>query len=120
MATSEDVLRAARRIETRSRTRSGSFLRSRLVAPPLCGLSGASRFPGQLEDQTSIEDSDEDNEYEDEDADAANDGAFWMRTTRRQVFRSQEESLLQKSKIPHWKCHQLSKLQEVLPPQPLL
>jgi len=95
MATSEDVLRAARRIETRSRTRSGSFLRSRTSsATSLRSLWEPAASPGQLEDQTSIEDSDEDNEYEDEDADAANDGAFWMRTTRRpSVQKSRRESV---------------------------
>jgi hypothetical protein len=87
MATSEEVLRAARRIEHHSRTRSGSSLRSRTSSatslrsvwePPSVPIAAAN----QAESDDSS-DNDDDNEYEDEDADAANDGAFWMRSTRR-------------------------------------
>lgn len=86
MATSEEVIRAARRIEHHSRTRSGSSLRSRnSSATSLRSVWEPATSPVPVEDcQTLSDDSDIDaNEYEDEDADAANDDAFWMRSTRR-------------------------------------
>lgn len=89
MATTEEVVRAARRIEYHSRTRSGTSLRSRTSsATSLRSLWEAASSPSPLvEAQTSSEDSDsnsdENDEYEDEDADAANDDAFWMRSSRR-------------------------------------
>ncbi|KAL2066558.1 hypothetical protein VTL71DRAFT_2629 [Oculimacula yallundae] len=81
MATSEEVLRAARRIEHHTRTRSGSSLRSRTSSATSLRSVWEPSSPPILAD--SDENSDEDdNEYEDEDADAAHDGAFWMKSRR--------------------------------------
>jgi hypothetical protein len=85
MATSEEVLRAARRIEHHSRTRSGGSLKSRTSSAtslrslwePASPL-GPSNIPALHEDTEG----DNEYEYEDEDADAENDGAFWMRSRR--------------------------------------
>jgi hypothetical protein len=84
MATSEEVLRAARRIEHHSRTRSGGSLRSRTSSATslrsvweCASTSLPTDIPALDEDSD-----DDDNEYEDEDADAAHDGAFWMRSRR--------------------------------------
>jgi hypothetical protein len=83
MATSEEVLRAARRIEHHTRTRSGSSLRSRTSsATSLRSVWEPASTPAPLDAPSLSEDSDDDNEYEDEDAYAANDGAFWMRSRR--------------------------------------
>lgn len=84
MSTSEEVLRAARRLEHHSRTRSGSSLRSRASsATSLRSLWEPARSPAPAENLPLSDDSDDnDNEYEDEDDDAAQDGAFWMRTRR--------------------------------------
>jgi hypothetical protein len=83
MAISEEVLRAARRIEHHTRTRSGSSLRSRTSsATSLRSVWELASTPAPLHTFSTNEDSDDDNEYEDEDADAANDGAFWMRSRR--------------------------------------
>jgi len=82
MATSEEVLRAARRIEHHTRTRSGSSLRSRTSsATSLRSVWEPSSPPAQV-DLGEDSDEDDDNEYEDEDADAAHDGAFWMKSRR--------------------------------------
>jgi hypothetical protein len=84
MARSEEVLRAARRIEHHTRTRSGGSLRSRTSsATSLRSLWEPASSPPPLDHAPSDESSEDDGEYEDEDADAANDGAFWMRSTRR-------------------------------------
>ncbi|KAG0648057.1 mga2 [Hyphodiscus hymeniophilus] len=84
MATSDEVLRAARRIEHHTRTRSGGSLRSRTSsATSLRSLWQPASNPPPLDHDLSDEGSDDDNEFEDEDADAAEDGAFWMRSTRR-------------------------------------
>jgi hypothetical protein len=82
MATSEEVLRAARRIEHHSRTRSGGSLRSRTSsATSLRSVWESASTPLPTDIPALAEDSDDDdNEYEDEDA--ANDGAFWMRSRR--------------------------------------
>jgi hypothetical protein len=84
MATSEEVLRAARRIEHHSRTRSGGSLKSRTSsATSLRSVWESASTPAPSDIPAPDEDSSEgDNEYEDEDADAANDGAFWMRSRR--------------------------------------
>jgi Ankyrin repeats (3 copies)/IPT/TIG domain len=83
MATSEEVLRVARRIEHHTRTRSGSSLRSRTSsATSLRSLWEPSSTPAAADHALSDDSEDGDNEYEDEDADAANDGAFWMRSRR--------------------------------------
>jgi hypothetical protein len=84
MATSEEVLRAARRIEHHSRTRSGSSLRSRASsATSLRSLWEPTALTPAVDNLALSEDSDaDDNEYEDEDDDAAHDGAFWMRSRR--------------------------------------
>jgi hypothetical protein len=84
MATSEEVLRAARRIEHHSRTRSGTSLRSRTSsATSLRSVWEPLSTPAPLDNHSFSDDSaDDDNEYEDEDADAANDGVFWMRSRR--------------------------------------
>ncbi|KAE9372055.1 hypothetical protein N431DRAFT_482923 [Stipitochalara longipes BDJ] len=83
MATSEEVLRAARRIEHHSRTRSGGSLKSRTSsATSLRSLWEPASTPAPSDIPALDEDSEGDNEYEDEDADAANDGAFWMRSRR--------------------------------------
>ncbi|KAK2624274.1 hypothetical protein QTJ16_006224 [Diplocarpon rosae] len=81
MASSDEVLRAARRIEHQSRTRSGSSLRSRTnSATSLRSVwePSSPRVPVQL----GVDSDDDGNEYEDEDADADHDGAFWMRSRR--------------------------------------
>ncbi|CZT07457.1 related to SPT23-suppressor of TY retrotransposon [Rhynchosporium agropyri] len=81
MATSEEVLHAARRIEHHTRNRSGSSLRSRTnSATSLRSLwePYSSAAPADLDEDSD----DDDNEYEDEDADAAHDGAFWMKSRR--------------------------------------
>ncbi|RDW83201.1 hypothetical protein BP5796_04692 [Coleophoma crateriformis] len=84
MASSEEVYRAARRIEYHSRTRSGSSLRSRTSsATSLRSLWEPELGGSQIDNHSIVSDSeDDDNEYEDEDADAAVDGAFWMRSRR--------------------------------------
>ena len=84
MATSEEVLRATRRIEHHSRTRSVDSLRSRnSSATSLRSLWEPTSTPALADITTHDEDSDaDDNEYENEDADAANNGAFWMRSRR--------------------------------------
>lgn len=83
MATSVDVLRAARRIEHHTRTRSGGSIQSRTSsATSLRSVWEPVPNPPPA-DYTLSDDSEDDKEYEDEDADAANDGAFWMRSTRR-------------------------------------
>ncbi|TVY29784.1 Protein MGA2 [Lachnellula hyalina] len=83
MATSEEVLRVARRIEYRTRTRSGSSLRSRTTsATSLRSLWEPSSTLAPADNALSDDSDDGDNEYEDEDADAALDGAFWMRSRR--------------------------------------
>jgi hypothetical protein len=84
MATSEEVLRAARRIEHHSRTRSGGSLRSRTSsATSLRSVWEPASTPAPADIPSLDEDSDDDDhEYEDEDANAANDGAFWMRSRR--------------------------------------
>ena len=84
MATSDEVLRAARRIEHHTRTRSGGSLRSRTSsATSLRSVWEPASSPPPLDHTLSDDSSDDDNEYENEDADAANDEAFWMRSTRR-------------------------------------
>ncbi|KAH9217213.1 hypothetical protein DL95DRAFT_295711 [Leptodontidium sp. 2 PMI_412] len=81
MATSEEVLRAARRIEHHTRTRSGSSLRSRTSsATSLRSVWEPSSPPAPVD--LGEDSDDDDNEYEDEDADAAHDGAFWMKSRR--------------------------------------
>ncbi|TVY21090.1 Protein MGA2 [Lachnellula arida] len=94
MATSEEVLRIARRIEYHTRTRSGSSLRSRTnSATSLRSLwePSSTLAPG---DHALSDDSDEgDNEYEHEDADAANDGAFWMRSRRPSAQKPRKEDV---------------------------
>ncbi|KAH7370736.1 hypothetical protein BKA65DRAFT_522347 [Rhexocercosporidium sp. MPI-PUGE-AT-0058] len=81
MATSEEVLRAARRIEHHTRTRSGSSLRSRTSsATSLRSVWEPSSPPAPVD--MGEDSDDEDHEYEDEDADAAHDGAFWMKSRR--------------------------------------
>ncbi|TVY75554.1 Protein MGA2 [Lachnellula suecica] len=93
MATSEEVLRIVRRIEHHTRTRSGSSLRSRTSsATSLRSLWEPASTPGL--DHALDEDSDDgDNEYEDEDADAANDGAFWMRSRRPSAQKSTKKEV---------------------------
>jgi hypothetical protein len=96
MATSAEVLNATRRIEQHSRTRSGSSLRSRTSsATSLRSLWEPTPSTPVKEHESSNDVSDDDdNEYEDEDADAANDGAFWMRSTRRHsTQKSRSQSL---------------------------
>ncbi|KAE8449723.1 hypothetical protein EG329_007498 [Mollisiaceae sp. DMI_Dod_QoI] len=83
MATSEEVLRAARRIEHHSRTRSGGSLRSRTSSATSLRSVWEPVTPMSAETHALGDDSDDDNEYEDEDADAAHDGAFWMRSRSR-------------------------------------
>ncbi|KUJ09195.1 uncharacterized protein LY89DRAFT_598700 [Mollisia scopiformis] len=83
MATSEEVLRAARRIEHHSRTRSGGSLRSRTSSATSLRSVWEPTTPLPIDNHALSDDSDDDNEYEDEDADAANDGAFWMRSKSR-------------------------------------
>jgi len=102
MATSEEVLRAARRIEHHSRTRSGTSLRSRTSsATSLRSVWEPAASPAPIEEtQTSSEDSEDDNEYEDEDADAANDDAFWMRSTRRPSTQKSRRQSVAAEKLP--------------------
>ena len=85
MATSDEVLRAARRIEHHTRTRSGGSLRSRTSsATSLRSVWETASSPPPLDHSLSDDgSSDDDKDYNDEDADATNDGAFWMRSTRR-------------------------------------
>jgi hypothetical protein len=84
MSTSDEVRRAARRIEHHSRTRSGSSLRSKTSsATSLRSLWEPTRLTSAVDNLALSDDSDaNDNEYEDEDDDAAQDGAFWMRSRR--------------------------------------
>ena len=95
MATSEEVLRAARRIEHHSRTRSGTSLRSRTSsATSLRSVWEPLSTPVPVDYHSPSEDSSEDdNEYEDEDADAANDGVFWMRSRRASAQKSTSEEV---------------------------
>ncbi|KAH7413304.1 hypothetical protein BKA64DRAFT_692403 [Cadophora sp. MPI-SDFR-AT-0126] len=87
MATSEEVLRAARRIEHHTRTRSGSSLRSRTSsATSLRSVWEPSSPPAHVD--LGEDSDDDDNEYEDEDADAAHDGAFWMKSRRQSAQKS--------------------------------
>ena len=82
MATSEEVLHAARRVEHHRRTRSASSLKSRASSvTSLRSVWEPSSTPSLAQD--SSDESDGDKEYEDEDADAANEDAFWMRSARR-------------------------------------
>ena len=82
MATSEEVLRATRRIENHTRRHSGSFRSRTSSATSLRSVWEPASSSAPVE-QALSDSSDDDNEYEDEDADAANDGAFWMRSSRR-------------------------------------
>ncbi|KAF4633255.1 hypothetical protein G7Y89_g4860 [Cudoniella acicularis] len=83
MATSDEVLHAARRIEHHSRTRSGSSLRSRTSsATSLRSVWQPTSTPALVGDALGEDPDDGDNEYEDEDADAATDGVFWMKSRR--------------------------------------
>jgi hypothetical protein len=96
MTSSEEVLRAARRIEQHRRSRSGSSLRSRTSsATSLRSLWEPARSPVLIDHSTSSEDSSDgnDNEYEDEDDDAAHDGAFWMRSRRASAQMSPRKEL---------------------------
>jgi hypothetical protein len=84
MTTSDEVIRAARRAEHHNRSRSGSSLKSRTSsATSLRSVWGSASTPAPFSTQSTSDDSDDDNQYEDDDADTANDGAFWMRSTRR-------------------------------------
>ncbi|CAG8953965.1 hypothetical protein HYFRA_00009064 [Hymenoscyphus fraxineus] len=84
MATSEEVLRVTRRVENHTRRRSGSSMKSRSnSATSLRSVWEPLTRPESSDDSAVSDDSDGDNEYEDEDADAANEGAFWMRSIRR-------------------------------------
>jgi hypothetical protein len=83
MATSEEVLHTARRIEHHRRTRSASSLKSRASSvTSLRSLWAPPSTPSLAGSADSSDDSD-DMEYEDEDADVANEDAFWMRSARR-------------------------------------
>jgi hypothetical protein len=96
MATSEEVLRAARRIEHHRRTRSASSLKSRASSvTSLRSVWESASTPSLDRDNSSSEDSDDDKEYEAEDANAASDDAFWMRPTRRpSTQKSRKESVV--------------------------
>jgi hypothetical protein len=83
MATSEEVLRAARRIEHHRRTRSASSLKSRASSVTSLPSVWEPASTPSLVPSSSSEESDGDKEYEDDDADAPDDDAFWMRSTRR-------------------------------------
>ncbi|KAF8857551.1 hypothetical protein BDZ45DRAFT_428120 [Acephala macrosclerotiorum] len=83
MATSEEVLHAARRIEHHTRTRSGGSLRSRTSSATSLRSVWQPITPLPVDNHALSDDSDDDNEYEGEDADAAHDGAFWMRSRSR-------------------------------------
>lgn len=81
MATSDEVLRAARRIEHHSRTRSGTSLRRSRAssATSLRSVWEQASTPLPIENLALSDESDDD-EYEHEDADTTNDGAFWMKS----------------------------------------
>ncbi|KAK6583683.1 hypothetical protein PZA11_003413 [Diplocarpon coronariae] len=81
MATSDEVIRAARRIEHRSRTRSGSSLRSRTSSATSLRSVWEPSSPC-VPVELGVDSDGDDKEFEDEDADAAHDGAFWMRSRR--------------------------------------
>lgn len=84
MATSDEVLRAARRIEHHRRTRSASSLKSRASSvTSLRSVWEPASTPDLARSEDSSDDSDGDNEYQVEDADTANEDAFWMRSARR-------------------------------------
>lgn len=84
MATSEEVVHAARRIERHRRSLSASSLKSRASsATSLRSVWEPSSTPSLARSVDSSDDSDGDEEYEDEDADTANEDAFWMRSARR-------------------------------------
>jgi hypothetical protein len=101
MATSDEVLRAARRIEHHTRTRSGGSLRSRTSsATSLRSVWEPASSPPPLDHALSDDSSDDGNEYEDEDADAANDGAFWMRSSRRPSTQKSRSASLVPEKDP--------------------
>jgi hypothetical protein len=94
LSTSEEVLRVARRIEHHTRTRSGSSLRSRTSsATSLRSLWEPASQPTPADHALSEDSDDGDNEYEDEDADAANDGAFWMRSRRASAQKPTKEEV---------------------------
>ena len=101
MATSDEVLRAARRIEHHTRTRSGGSLRSRTSsATSLRSVWESASSPPPLDHIPSDESSSEDNEFEDEDADTANEGAFWMRSSRRPSAQKSRSASLISEKDP--------------------
>jgi hypothetical protein len=94
MATSEEVSRMTRRIEHHSRTRSGSSMKSRTSSATSLRSVWEPLARSPTVEQAFEGDSDDgNNEYEDEDADAANDGAFWMRSTRRQSAQKQRSEV---------------------------
>jgi hypothetical protein len=103
MATTDEVLYAARRIEHHTRTRSGSSLRSRTnSATSLRSLWEPASSPPPPDHILSEDSTDDENEYEyeDEDADAAHDGAFWMSASRKAIIQKSRSASLVSDKDP--------------------
>lgn len=88
MATSEEVLHAARRIENYSRTRRDGSLRNRTSSATLLRSVWEPTSVPKFVGMGLGEDSDDGNKYEDEDADATSDRAFWTKYRRPSAQRS--------------------------------